>query len=241
MKNKLPIEYIKFIDECKVKDYSEMQTHKHHILPRFMGGSDDDDNLIELSVEDHFHAHRILAENCEGRYKSGNFKSAAYLYNRYSKLNISKEEISKIHSIANKEYLKYNQPQRLGKTGYKFTEEHSLNLSKSLKKYYKKNSVWNLGKKCENISKSLKKWNELNDNSFKGKTHSNESKKRMKENHADFSGYKNPAAKKCIDLETGIVYGCIKDMAESIGVPRTTMNRWVRDKRKKNFKYINYE
>jgi len=35
-------------------------THKHHIIPRHIGGSDDPSNLIELTVEDHAIAHRHL-------------------------------------------------------------------------------------------------------------------------------------------------------------------------------------
>lgn len=36
--------------------------HKHHIIPRHMGGSDHPDNLIELTVEEHAEAHRLLYE-----------------------------------------------------------------------------------------------------------------------------------------------------------------------------------
>lgn len=36
--------------------------HKHHIIPRHMGGSDDPSNLIELSVAEHAEAHRLLFE-----------------------------------------------------------------------------------------------------------------------------------------------------------------------------------
>ena len=36
--------------------------HKHHIIPRHMGGTDDPSNIIELSVEDHAEAHRKLYE-----------------------------------------------------------------------------------------------------------------------------------------------------------------------------------
>lgn len=39
-----------------------MVTHKHHIIPKHMGGSDDPDNLIELSVAEHAEAHRKLYE-----------------------------------------------------------------------------------------------------------------------------------------------------------------------------------
>jgi hypothetical protein len=36
--------------------------HKHHIIPRHMGGSDDPLNLIELTVEEHSQAHLKLYE-----------------------------------------------------------------------------------------------------------------------------------------------------------------------------------
>jgi hypothetical protein len=36
--------------------------HKHHIIPRYMGGSDDPSNLIELTVEEHANAHKELYE-----------------------------------------------------------------------------------------------------------------------------------------------------------------------------------
>lgn len=36
--------------------------HKHHIIPRHMGGSDDPNNLIELSIEEHSQAHLKLYE-----------------------------------------------------------------------------------------------------------------------------------------------------------------------------------
>lgn len=36
--------------------------HKHHIIPKHMGGSDDAENLIELTVEAHAEAHKKLYE-----------------------------------------------------------------------------------------------------------------------------------------------------------------------------------
>lgn len=36
--------------------------HTHHIVPKYMGGSDDPTNLVELTVEEHAEAHRILYE-----------------------------------------------------------------------------------------------------------------------------------------------------------------------------------
>ncbi len=36
--------------------------HKHHIVPRHMGGTDESSNLIELTVEEHAEAHKKLYE-----------------------------------------------------------------------------------------------------------------------------------------------------------------------------------
>ncbi len=34
--------------------------HRHHVVPKHAGGSDDDDNLVYLTVEEHIEAHRRL-------------------------------------------------------------------------------------------------------------------------------------------------------------------------------------
>ena len=60
MKNLLP--YLEFIAECKNKEIIE-GFHIHHIIPKFMGGCDDETNLIKMSYFDHQKAHLILA-NC---------------------------------------------------------------------------------------------------------------------------------------------------------------------------------
>jgi hypothetical protein len=39
-----------------------MIKHKHHIIPRHAGGTDDPENLIELTISEHAEAHRLLFE-----------------------------------------------------------------------------------------------------------------------------------------------------------------------------------
>ena len=39
-----------------------MIKHKHHIIPKHMGGSNDETNLVELTIEEHAEAHKILYE-----------------------------------------------------------------------------------------------------------------------------------------------------------------------------------
>jgi hypothetical protein len=45
-----------------------MGKHKHHIIPKHAGGTDDPENLIELTVEEHAEAHRKLYEE-DGRWQ----------------------------------------------------------------------------------------------------------------------------------------------------------------------------
>lgn len=40
-----------------------MKKHKHHIIPKHAGGSNEKDNLIELTIEEHANAHRLLYEH----------------------------------------------------------------------------------------------------------------------------------------------------------------------------------
>lgn len=41
---------------------SKKLTHKHHIIPRHMGGQDSAGNIVELTVDEHADAHRVLYE-----------------------------------------------------------------------------------------------------------------------------------------------------------------------------------
>jgi len=39
-----------------------MNTHVHHIIPKHAGGTNDPSNLVELTIEEHAEAHRVLYE-----------------------------------------------------------------------------------------------------------------------------------------------------------------------------------
>jgi hypothetical protein len=40
----------------------ELVTERHHIIPRCLGGNDDNDNLVKLTPEEHFFAHQLLVK-----------------------------------------------------------------------------------------------------------------------------------------------------------------------------------
>lgn len=60
--------YDSLIDRAKnrvLESYSE----KHHVIPRCMGGSDDKDNLVALTPEEHYLAHQLLVKIYPGNHK----------------------------------------------------------------------------------------------------------------------------------------------------------------------------
>ena len=74
-------------------------SHLHHIVPKHMGGTDDPNNLIELSVEQHADAHKKLFE------QYGHWQD--YLaWQGLSKIIPREELISMVQSEAAKERLK---------------------------------------------------------------------------------------------------------------------------------------
>lgn len=72
-----------------------MIKHKHHIIPKHAGGTDDPSNLVELTVEEHAEAHRILYEK-HGRWQD----RVAWL--SLSGIMNAEERIYEIVSNANK-------------------------------------------------------------------------------------------------------------------------------------------
>ena len=55
-------------------------------------------------------------------------------------------------------------------------------------------------------------------NPMYGKSHSEQAKERMRASHHDYSRSNHPRAKRVFCIETGIVFDCITDAAESVGV-----------------------
>ncbi len=72
-----------------------MLTHKHHIIPRHAGGTNDKTNIIELTPEEHAEAHRILFETY-GRWQD--YLAWQGLSGRMDKEQINREKASKANT-----------------------------------------------------------------------------------------------------------------------------------------------
>lgn len=219
---------------------------RHHIIPKCLGGTNDEDNLIDLFAREHFIAHRLLAlENPEN-------DKMIYAWNMMS--NLKKED----RQITAKEYeeVRIAFCKTISGENNPFYGKHH---SEETREKMRKNHADFSGKNHPNygISRYGK------DNPNYGNRYSEETRRKISENHADMSGENNPMygkthsedarikmrnakiglydrsngpqAKKIIRLSDNMIYGCILDASEDNHMHRCTIRE--RCKAHKDFMY----
>ena len=152
---------------------------RHHIVPRCMGGTNDEDNLIDLFAKEHFEAHRLLAlENPE----NDKLTYAWWIMAHTNKSNqrdyeITAEEYEEARIIVSQKISTMNKGRFAGEKNYfygihwcgqehpmygrKHTEESKKKISESLKGRMAGENNPNYGKSMgeeqkKKISESLK-------------------------------------------------------------------------------------
>ena len=178
-----------FINNNVVESVAVRMKHKHHIVPRHMGGSDDPSNLIELTVEEHAEAHRKLWE------QYGNIKD--YCAWKGLEGTIGKEEIvrllmdptGRVHTEETKQKISQSHKGKLKhteeskeklrqfRTGMKLSEEHKAKISKGLER-----NTNMVGRKLsEDTKKKISEAGKGNKNASKNPNISEEERKRRSE------------------------------------------------------------
>lgn len=99
-----------------------MGKHRHHIIPKHMGGSNDPSNLIELTIEEHAEAHRKLYEDY------GHWQD--YLAWKSLSGQINSDEIRRLKTI-------------LVWTGRKHTDDAKEKIKKARKNQKSSRWTWN--------------------------------------------------------------------------------------------------
>lgn len=124
--------------------------HKHHIVPKYMGGTDEPSNLVKLTIEEHAEAHKILWE------KHGNWQD--YLAWQGLLNRIDKEELLRLKShythIGKNKSPEHRQKISDALKGRKLSEETKKKLSESRK--------GNQNRKGKPMSDELKRLYSLN-------------------------------------------------------------------------------
>lgn len=151
-------EFIQSIKESHPNEWFE-HSERHHIIPRCLGGTDDEDNLIYLTYREHFIAHKLLTEETPEDSK------LFYAYWRMANTHINEctpEDYEKAR-LKLSDLMKCNNP---NKFGHIISEETKIKISKAMK-----------GRKYS--EETLRRMSESN----RGKKRTEETKQHISESH----------------------------------------------------------
>lgn len=117
--------YKSLIDKCRNRSSIKFYTERHRVIPKSLGGSNDETNLVNLTYREHYIAHLLLTKfilDEDSKYKM--LKALKYFIFQGSKrtkegINFNSKKYEKIKKIINKDY--------------------SNNMSIFMKKYHREN------------------------------------------------------------------------------------------------------
>ena len=167
--------------------------HRHHIIPRHMGGDDSSENLITLTIEEHARAHKELFE-LHG--KQEDYIAWKALSGQINQAGILLEKCRLGGKIASQINI-----------GSKRTEEQKMNISMS--------KIGSIRSEQSKTKQSLSVTGTKNH--FFGKTHSDEFKlKQSIDKKNKYIGSGNPRAK--MITFNNVTYSTLKECSEATGM-----------------------
>lgn len=192
----------------------EKYHERHHILPKCIGGTDDEENLIDLFAREHYIAHKLLAlENPHNEKLNCAFWCMSHLSDKnQERYVVTPEEYEQARIIFSS--LRKNS---------KVSEETRRKMSKA---HSGENNSF-FGKKHSDEARKKIKEARAKQIMVKGKKRSKESKERMsKAQKGRQTNENHPRAKKVFC--DGIVFGCIKFCANYYNININTLSAWLR-------------
>ena len=164
--------------------------HNHHKIPKHAGGTNDPDNIIRLTIEEHADAHKKLYEQYG--------KKEDYLAYKCLSGQIENAEINYWRGV-------------ISAQNRKLSKEHKQKISKSLIGNKRRKGILHTDETKQKMKDAHSKiehhWY------WEGKSHSTQTKDKMCINN---SGAGNPNSRK-INLY-GIEYPTMKDACEALGI-----------------------
>jgi hypothetical protein len=128
------------ITRAKLNEYQE----KHHIIPRSLGGSDEDHNLVLLTAREHFICHMLLPKMLEGNAKHKMIHAAIGMKRsstgkRYFNARLYQTarkqftEIAKVRYLGKKLSDETKQKMSEARKGMPKSEDHKKNIANALR------------------------------------------------------------------------------------------------------------
>ena len=195
---------------------------RHHIVPKCIGGTDANDNLIDLFAREHFEAHRLLAlenpDNAKLAYAWGCMAfPSAKTHQRYELTPEEYEEARVAVSIARKG-VKNSAGARK-----KISENHADVSGTNNPMYGKHHSSASKNKISE---KAKARYETIENHPMYGTHRSEETKEKLRESHKGrYDGASNPRARKVIRLSDLQIYGYLNEAAQENNLCKDTMRQ----------------
>jgi 5-methylcytosine-specific restriction endonuclease McrA len=175
--NKYTKIYNNIIAIAKLRNLSgNVYKEKHHIVPKSLGGSNSDDNLVYLTAREHFVCHRLLTKMTNGIEKAKMVNAVWAMSNLRTNHQNRYLVSSRVYQFLREEFSRQHAQWRVG-------QQHSEDTKKKI-------SIGNKGKQKFTLlgkprSEQVK---EKISNSLKGVQKSESHKQKIKEAHVGFSG-----------------------------------------------------
>jgi hypothetical protein len=245
----------------KQKKYHFIYKTTNIITKKYYIGMHSSDNLVDGYVG----SGRRLKYSINKYGKENHIREIIEFCKTREELKLREKEIVNLNEIANQECMNL----KVGGGGidthskttreeiiesrkwYKHSDETKMRMSEAKKKYFESNDSYFKGKLQSKTTIEKKRLSLTEYYKYHSHYISDETKIRMsiaKQNMSDITkqkmsiarqGAKNPAAKKCIDIETGIVYGCIKEMSDSLKIPyKKLYYKLTQSTKNDNYKFL---
>lgn len=193
---------------------------RHHIVPKCMGGTNDEDNLIDLFAREHFEAHRLLAlENPDVKGLTYAWWAMSVQTNQYTgeRYRITPEEYEEVKKIFSKIVSERTSGNKNYFYGINYRGENHPNYGKPMTDTQK-----------EKIRKSLTGKYSKKEHPNYGKPLSIERKKKISESlTGKLIGVNNPHSKQIVqcDKELNVinVWSYIKHASDNLKIHKANM------------------
>ena len=213
---------------------------RHHIVPKCMGGKNDEDNLIDLYAKEHFIAHKLLA--------SENPSNNSLVY-AWSCMSFSKTKDQKRYELTPEEYEDAKKALSKAMTGKVMSDEAKEKMSKRAKERLQDKTNHPMygthrcgednpfyGKRHTEESKKKMSGSTVGSyvgdkNPMYGKHHTENTRNKMSQNHADFSHENHPRSMPVYCIELNEVFWGATDAQNKYGISYSTISACCKHKK----------
>lgn len=232
--SKYLILYNKLIEhDRKRQNFIESKVfHVHHIVPKCIGGSNDDSNLIKLTVKHHIIAHMLLSKAYP---ENDKLLFAAVM------MTSIKDENGNLHRVSVKIAAEISEKYSLGQRGKILSEETKNKMSKSRLGHKtsdetkQKISISEKGKevsretRLKSVGKEFSEERKKKLSEISSRIRSDEDRKKKLSDKLKSRGDKNNTTGYLVIVDDATTYQSQKEAASSLNISVDTLKRWAQN------------